>query len=109
MNKTIVWNLGWKNWLCIFAAAVFISIVYWSGVAELVKRWDAQEEYSHGYMLPLITLYFLWLKKNEMVQSEFSFSWVGFFLVFISLFVLDSSIFDFFIFFCFSIISVFLI
>ena len=81
MNKSVIWKMGWPNWLFLFIIAVLLVIAYWSGLSELVLRWDAQEEYSHGYMIPMITIYFVWLKKDEILQSKFSPSWLGLLIV----------------------------
>ncbi len=81
MNKVTVWKMGWLNWSLLLITTVFLLIAYWGGISELIVRWDKQEEYSHGYMLPFITLYFIWLKKDQIRQSEFSGSWLSLFIV----------------------------
>jgi exosortase D (VPLPA-CTERM-specific) len=77
MDKQTIWQMNRQNWLWLFAALALMVVAFWSGIAELVTRWDKQEEYSHGYMLPLISLYFIWQKKNTLVQTPFSPSWWG--------------------------------
>lgn len=81
MNKITVWKMGWLNWSLLLITTVFLLIAYRGGISELIVRWDKQEEYSHGYMLPFITLYFIWLKKDQIRQSEFSGSWLSLFIV----------------------------
>lgn len=81
MNKQVIWKINWQNGVLIFIATALLLLAYWDGFSQLFIRWDKQEEYSHGYLLPVLTLYFIWLKKNEVVQSEFSPSWLGFFIV----------------------------
>lgn len=44
-----------------FILAMALAIVaYWSGLSEAVSRWGNQEEYSHGFLIPLVTLFILW-------------------------------------------------
>jgi len=81
MNKTVIWKISWQYWLLIFVATALLLYAYWGGLSNLVVRWDRQEEYSHGYMLPFLTMYFIWLKKNEIIQTQFSPSWLGFIIV----------------------------
>ncbi len=81
MNKVTVWKMGWLNWSLLLITTVFLLIAYWGGISELIVRWDKQEEYSHGYMLPFITLYFIWLKKDQIRQSEFTGSWLSLLIV----------------------------
>jgi len=77
MQNTI-WKMGEKNWGLLVTALVLLLAIYWDGLSNLIVRWDKQEEYSHGYMLPVLTLYFIWQKKNEIIQSTFKPSWSGF-------------------------------
>ena len=83
MNKQVIWKINWQNGVLIFIATALLLLAYWDGFSQLFIRWDKQEEYSHGYLLPVLTLYFIWLKKNEVVQSEFSPSWLGFLLYYL--------------------------
>ena len=77
MDKNIIWRMNWQTWLWLGIALALMTVAFWGGINELVLRWEKQEEYSHGYILPFLTLYFIWLKKNVIVQSEFSPSWWG--------------------------------
>jgi exosortase D (VPLPA-CTERM-specific) len=85
MNKQIIWRMNWQSWLGLLLALALMAVAFWSGIDELISRWDKQEEYSHGYMLPFIALYFIWQKKNIIIQSEFSPSWWGLVLIFAAL------------------------
>ncbi len=87
MNEQTIWRMNKQNWLWLLIALVLMTVAFWGGIAELISRWDKQEEYSHGYMLPLITLYFIWQKKNTLVQSEFTPSWWGVALIILALVV----------------------
>jgi len=79
--QNIIWKMGGKNWGLLATGLLLLLAVYWDGLSNLIVRWDRQEEYSHGYMIPILTLYFIWQKKNQIIQSEFKPSWVGFFMV----------------------------
>lgn len=81
----MVWRLGPWNWLCLLTALLFMVAAYWGGIQELANRWEKQEEYSHGYLIPLIALYFIWQKQAIIQRSRFSPSWIGFFIVCIGL------------------------
>ncbi|MEQ1484717.1 VPLPA-CTERM-specific exosortase XrtD [Methyloglobulus sp.] len=87
MNKQILWRMNWQSWLWLAIALALMAVAFWGGIEELINRWDKQEEYSHGYMLPFITLYFIWQKKNIIIQSEFSPSWWGLALIVVALVV----------------------
>ncbi len=57
-------------------ALLVLSFVYYEGLVFMVDQWS-KDEYSHGYLLPVITLYFVWQKKNELSEIEFKSSWIG--------------------------------
>ena len=58
-------------------ALVMAFIAYFGGLSDLVTRWNKQEEYGHGYFIPLITLWFLWGRKNALIASIGTSSWMG--------------------------------
>lgn len=52
--------------LAIAAALVLLGIgVYWGGILNLVDRWQQQPEYSHGFLIPMISLYLLWERRGS--------------------------------------------
>lgn len=54
----------------LFIVAIVLAILtYWNGLAEAVFRWGNQEEYSHGFLIPLVTLYILWEKQGLIKAS----------------------------------------
>jgi exosortase D (VPLPA-CTERM-specific) len=77
MDNRILWRMHWQSWLWLTLALALMTVAFWGGIDELIVRWDKQEEYSHGYLLPFLTLYFIWQKKDVISQSEFSPSWWG--------------------------------
>jgi exosortase D (VPLPA-CTERM-specific) len=87
MDDKIIWRMNWKTWLLLALALALATLAFWGGINELIVRWDKQEEYSHGYLLPFIALYFIWQKKNIIVQSEFSPSWWGLGLILVALLI----------------------
>jgi len=45
------------------------TAAFFGGLQELVSRWSRQEEYSHGFFLPLISLWMLWHRRAVLRQS----------------------------------------
>tara|TARA_R110002074_G_scaffold402194_1_gene604457 strand:- start:66506 stop:68032 length:1527 start_codon:yes stop_codon:yes gene_type:complete len=69
----------------LFFIALSIAIwAYWSGLSEAVLRWEIQEEYSHGFLIPLVTLYILWEKRNLILSSASAPLWHGVWLIVIA-------------------------
>lgn len=51
--------------------------LYWDGLAEAVLRWELQAEYSHGYLIPLVSLFILWEKRFQIFADYRGYSWWG--------------------------------
>lgn len=61
-----------------FILALSLAIIaYWAGLAEAVSRWSNQEEYSHGFLIPLVTLFILWEKRNLINATKGPPMWSG--------------------------------
>src|SRR3569623_1364542 len=71
--------------LLLAGMAVFIGIMYWDGLSYLVGQWSAQDEYSHGFLIPLVAVYLLWQNKAALQRLECRGSWWGAVLVVLSL------------------------
>ncbi len=82
-------NMSPKLSVALFVLALALSFwLYWDGLAEAVLRWELQEEYSHGYIIPLVSLYILWERRFQIAASYQSFSWWGLPIVALALAVL---------------------
>src|SRR5664279_4767274 len=58
--------------------AVLIALVAFSeALLELVHRWIRQEEYSHGFLIPVIVAWLLWARRDAIVASIGRPSWTG--------------------------------
>lgn len=49
-------------WLLLLGLLIYAFRV---GLAEMVKVWINVEEYGHGFFIPLISAYFIWLRRYE--------------------------------------------
>ena len=62
--------------------AVLIALAAFSGgLLELVRRWSAQEEYSHGFLIPVVAAWMLWSRRDALVASVGRPSWIGVLLI----------------------------
>src|SRR5690349_15494961 len=58
--------------LFIFLAAALFGLlwVYGPTLAELADRWGHQSQYSHGYLVPLFSLFLLWSRRQLLPSAE---------------------------------------
>lgn len=62
---TINSNKAWFITLLVLIAAVYHQIVYRMGL-----QWFNDENYSHGFLVPIIAAYFFYQKRHEIFQTE---------------------------------------
>ncbi|MFN0038559.1 MAG: VPLPA-CTERM-specific exosortase XrtD, partial [Burkholderiales bacterium] len=72
-------------WVCFVAALVMLVVAFTGVFSSLVNFWSTQEEYSFGYLIPLISAFLVWQKKDLLEQLEFDGAWPGFAMVALSL------------------------
>lgn len=78
------WKNGSTFLLSLGVASILLLALFYDGLSYMVELWS-KDEYSHGYLLPVIAGYFIWQKKNELSAIEFSGSWFGVAISFLGL------------------------
>lgn len=59
-------------------AAVLAALIGFHGtLSELVYRWSSQEEYSHGFLIPVVVAWLLWTRRGAVRASIGRPSWAG--------------------------------
>ena len=76
-----LWKTGLMSLALMSGALLLLIYAFSSGLGQMVYRWGSSEEYGYGYLIPVITLFFIWQKKNELAEIEFTGSWLGIFTV----------------------------
>lgn len=62
-----------------------ILFMYWNVFVDLLEVWSSKEEYSHGFMIPLVCIYFLWQKKDAIRKEQSQSTVLGFLVCFLAL------------------------
>ncbi len=57
---------------------------YWPTLCSIVQVWDHVQDYSHGYLVPPLALFFLWARRDSMPAASAGVAWPGLVLVAIS-------------------------
>ena len=86
-NRITIWNFAVPALLVIAAGFLLLLPAFWGGISELANRWENQEEYSHGYMIPMVTAYLIWQRRDLLKTIEFKPAWFPVGLVFLGLLV----------------------
>src|SRR5262245_2588950 len=63
--------------LFVSLCALIVAATFSEALSELVRRWTKQEEYSHGFLIPVIAAWLLWTRRDALVASIGTPSWTG--------------------------------
>jgi exosortase D (VPLPA-CTERM-specific) len=65
------------TWLPIFALSFVIIFLFYDGLNLMVSLWLTTEEYGYGFLIPAISVFLIWQKKNEIEKVSEAGSWLG--------------------------------
>jgi len=53
-------------------AGVFVLFIifFWNSIGDWVSLWNTDQTYSHGILIPFLTLYLIWQKKELLINSS---------------------------------------
>ena len=77
---------GIGAFLLLSLAFVLALLMAWDSVRAMVANWS-REEYSYGYFVPFLVIFFIWQKKNALAETPFEPSWLGLLVAFGGLFL----------------------
>jgi exosortase len=68
-----------KVWLSLTGLAMLVAILwsYWPTLREMVHQWQTQPDYSHGFLVLPIAIFFLCYRRSSLPLSEMRPCWWG--------------------------------
>ena len=63
--------------LACVVAVVAAAYAFRDGAVNMLAVWGGKEEYSHAYLIPVISLFLVWQRRNELAQLQLRGSWAG--------------------------------
>lgn len=70
-------------WLAAILPAVLLGAIYSHSIAYMVGIWMADENYGHGFFVPIISAFLIWRKSDRLLGMDLRGSWWGLLLIFI--------------------------
>ena len=52
-----------------------LAFIFADGLVEMEYRWSSMEQYSYGYMVPIVALFLLWQKIGEIKSMDWEPTW----------------------------------
>jgi exosortase D (VPLPA-CTERM-specific) len=81
-NKvSFIWKSPASFWVLLGISAVLLGVAFQETISVMVNLWGKKEEYGYGYMIPAITAFLIWQRKNQLAEIEFRQSWAGALLI----------------------------
>jgi exosortase D (VPLPA-CTERM-specific) len=80
-DNPVVWRFPLSFWVSVIVICAIAGAIFYDGLEWMVMFWVGKEEYSHGFMIPAITLFLIWQKKDTLERMAFDGSWAGFAVV----------------------------
>ncbi len=71
-----IWKAKPWHWLPVVVAVGLLIFIFFDGLTSMLSAWES-EEYSHGYMLPLVAVLLIWQRSSLLAQTCFQTSWSG--------------------------------
>ncbi len=68
--------LAWIPLGILLFIGILLLLIFRDGLNYMVKAWE-REEYNHGYLIPIVALYLLWLRAEQFGRVKLSGSWAG--------------------------------
>jgi len=63
--------------LILSLSVLVVFVAFRGSLWELVRRWRVQEEYSHGFFIPVIAAWLLWSRREALIANLGRPSWAG--------------------------------
>lgn len=60
---------------------LIIGVLFFDGFIEMEYRWASQDEYSHGYMIPLVAFFLFYQKLPALLGLDWKPSWLSLFFM----------------------------
>ena len=54
-----------------------LAVLYWSVAVNLVHQWWSDENYSHGFLVPLFSGYLVWRRRGALTPMPVRRHWIG--------------------------------
>lgn len=79
-------SLSWV--LPVLVTGVMFVILYYDVIALMVSQWEHDPNYSHGFLVPFISLYLLWERRDVLKNIEVKSCFIGLPVLVLGLFLL---------------------
>jgi len=77
-NNVTYYHVPLAHWAVLTLIVTGAGLVFDEALINMFGIWSGREEYSHGFFIPVLAVFFIWQKKNDLMMMPFTGSWAGF-------------------------------
>jgi exosortase D (VPLPA-CTERM-specific) len=81
VRQSILWKCSPLFWVLLGISLCLAGYAFQYTILDMVERWNTKEEYGYGYLIPVISLFLIWQRKNQLADVEYTPSLTGLMLV----------------------------
>ena len=86
-NQNIAYRFTPQIIIRLTLASAALIFLFYDGLKLMVSWWSDREEYSHGFLIPVISLYLIWQRSDKIRDLSFTGSWPALLIVAFGLFL----------------------
>jgi exosortase len=86
-RRSAALSVVFQNWQFLILAALTLWL-YWHTLVRLFLQWGNDQNFSHGYFVPLFSGFVIWQERDRLTRIKLRPSWSGLLLVVLGLVVL---------------------
>jgi exosortase A len=76
MNSTRS-SVSGEAWLWVGGLAAALVALYWRAMPPLVRQWASDDDYTHGFLIVPLSLYFVWERREALRRTAVRPAWAG--------------------------------
>jgi len=71
LSENKCWFLSRMYWVLLAICAVLIAYPFLDTIIDMEYRWSTREEYGYGYIIPVISIFLIWQRKDVLMKEKF--------------------------------------
>lgn len=83
----VSWHPSGKLWIALVLGGAILVGVFHTGLVAMIQKWNGNEAYGYGYMIPFVTAFLIWQRKSRLESAPFKGAWSALFVVLLAMLV----------------------